>query len=318
VTLVQQLVDARIIWLERHGSANRTYITAYQAPLPNDGEPEPAAEVTEPTYDDLRASADAALAQGDTARAAQLTYQSAMLLARAANAGDTFFSPQTGAARCTDQVQAGSPAAYVNESSTPDRGTESSVCDAGDDDEDQQPAAQQRDVPNTPATRLLRRYGVQDRDTIRKYAAAALHDIERAEHRRAELGYSPGLIPKILADGGVVWTRCGQRVDNSRVLPPLDDEEGWRERYIGGPLGRYIIGGPTDAPGPIEADDAPPPEPERYRRDAEHALIDGYVPPALRPMPTPPDTPLGDDDPELAKYRNSLSVPPWMWEEGDA
>jgi hypothetical protein len=232
-------------------------------------------------------------------------------LARAANAGDTFFSPHTGAARCTDHVQAGSPAASVNESSTPDRGTESSVCDAGDDDEDQQPAVQQRDVPNTPATRLLRRYGVQDRATIRRYAAAALHDIERAEHRRAELGYSPGLIPKILADGGVVWTNCGKRVDNRAPMPPLDDEDAWRERYIGGPLGRSIIGGPTDAP--PDVDDAPPPEREQYRRDAEHMLIDGWVSPA--PRPTLPDAP--PDDPELEKYRSRLNIPPWMREGGD-
>jgi hypothetical protein len=94
-------------------------------------------------------------------------------------------------------------------------------------------------------------------------------------------------------------------------MPPLDDEEGWRERYIGGELGRYIIGGPTDAP-PAVDDDAPP-EPEPYPRDAEHALIDSWVPPALRPMPAPPD-----DDPELEKYRSSLSVPPWMREGGDA
>ncbi len=116
------------------------------------------------------------------------------------------------------------------------------------------------------------------------------------------------MIVQILDDNGLVWKSGGKRVDKS-PLPPLDDEDAWRERYIGGPLGRYIIGGPTDAPPPV--DDAAPPEPDRYRRDAEHALIDGYVPPTLRPMP------LGDDDPELAKYRNSSSVPPWMREGGD-
>ncbi len=69
---------------------------------------------------------------------------------------------------------------------------------------------QQSDVPDTPATRLLQQYGVQDRTTLRRYAAAALEDIERAERRRAALGYNPGLIPKILADGGVVWKTCGK------------------------------------------------------------------------------------------------------------
>ncbi len=94
VTLVHQLVDAEIIWVERRGSANRTYITTYQAP-PSDEpprEPDRAREVREPTYEDLRASVDSALARGDTARAAQLTYQAAMLLARAANGdGAVFF-----------------------------------------------------------------------------------------------------------------------------------------------------------------------------------------------------------------------------------
>ncbi len=316
VTLVQQLVDAEIIWLERHGSANRTYITAYQAPLADEltaADTAPAADILEPSYDQLRASADLALAQGDTGRAAQLTYQAAMLLARAANTGEAFFSPPTGDPTITDQVQHGSPSTDIKEASTPDRGTESSVCSQDDGDRKQQPAEGRSDVPDTPATRLLQRYGVQDRATIRKHAAAALQDIERAERRRAELGYSPGLIPKILADGGVVWTRCGQRVNNSPTLPPLADEDAWRERYIGGKLGRYIIGGPTDAP--PEGDDAPPPEQERYRHAAEHAVIEGWGSPTLRPLPAPPDT--LPDDPELEKYRRSLRVPPWMREGGD-
>ncbi len=219
ITLVQQLVDADIIWLERHGSANRTYITAYQAPPDDDADPAPPAEIAEPSYTDLRACADVALAQGDTARAAQLMYQTAMLLARQANAGAVLFSPPTGDPPITDQVQAGSPVAYVKDSGNPKGDTESSVCDGGDDDGDQQAATPQSDVPDTPATRLLQQYGVQDRATIRKYAAAALGDIERAERRRAALGYSPGLIPKILADGGVVWKTCGKRVENRPSMP---------------------------------------------------------------------------------------------------
>jgi hypothetical protein len=82
-------------------------------------------------------------------------------------------------------------------------------------------------------------------------------------------------------------------------MPALDDEEGWRDRYIGGELGRYIIGGPTDAP----PDDVLPPAPERERRDAEHALIDAWVPP---PLPAPPDTAPPDDDPEFANTGTSL------------
>lgn len=120
----------------------------------------------------------------------------------------------------------------------------------------------------------------------------------------------------MLDEDGVVWKTCGKRVDNWPATPALDDEDAWRERYIGGRLGRYIIGGPTDAPPDVE--DAPPSEPERERRDAEHAMIDGWVPPPLRPLPAPPDIAPPEDDPELAKYRNSVNVPPWMREGGDA
>jgi hypothetical protein len=42
------------------------------------------------------------------------------------------------------------------------------------------------------------------------------------------------------------------------------------------------------------------------RCDAEHALIDGWVPPPLHPLRAPPDTP-PDDDPELDTYRRSRS-----------
>jgi hypothetical protein len=156
---------------------------------------------------------------------------------------------------------------------------------------------------------LLQQYDVRSPAALRKHAAAPLAVIEHAHRRQLELDAGPGMIVQILDDNGLVWKSGGKRVDNSRVPPLLDDEDAWRERYIGGPLGRYIIGGPTDAP--PAADEEPLPELERYRRHAEHALIDGYVPPVLRPMPTPPD------DPELEKYRSSLSVPPWMREGGD-
>jgi hypothetical protein len=82
-------------------------------------------------------------------------------------------------------------------------------------------------------------------------------------------------------------------------MPALDDEDAWRERYIGGDLGRYIIGGPPSAPAAV--DDAPPSAPERERRDAERASIDGGVAPPLRPLPAPPDPP-PDDDPEVDTY----------------
>ena len=156
---------------------------------------------------------------------------------------------------------------------------------------------------------------MQDRATIRKYAAATLGDIERAERRRAALGYSPGLIPKILADGGVVWKTCGQRVENRPSMPLLDDEDAWRNKYTGGPLAPYIIGGsddvsapPEDTP-PDQADDAP--ERERCHRDAKHTLINGCVPPTLQPLPAPPD----EDDPEVRKYQHYGGLP--QWDEGE-
>jgi hypothetical protein len=166
---------------------------------------------------------------------------------------------------------------------------------------------------------LLQRYGVRDRNTIRRFAAA-LQDIERAERRRAALGYSSGLIPKILADGGVVWTGCGKRVDNRPSTPPLDDEDAWRDKYIGGPLAPYIIGGERNDLPVADVDDAPPDEvdeasePERYRRDAAHAVVHGWVPPALRPMPVPPDVP-PDDDPEVRTYQHYGGLP--QWDEGE-
>jgi hypothetical protein len=175
------------------------------------------------------------------------------------------------------------------------------------------------DVPDTPATRLLQQYGVRDRATIRRFAAAALADIERAERRRAELGYSPGLIPKILADGGVVWKTCGKRVENAPYPPPLNDEDAWRDRYIGGALGRYIVGWDRDDGPPADADDMPSddtPEPVQEHCDAEQTLIDGSMPPTLRPLPTPPDRPRGDDDPDLRTYRTYGALPPWALEEG--
>ncbi len=173
----------------------------------------------------------------------------------------------------------------------------------------QQRTTQSPVIPDNEATRLLIIHGFEDPATIRECSAAPLAVIMDAYHRRMEVGGGPGLEAKVIREGR--WKSCGKRVDNRPAMPPLDDEEGWRERYIGGELGRYIIGGPTDAP-PAVDDDAPP-EPEPYPRDAEHALIDSWVPPALRPMPAPPD-----DDPELEKYRSSLSVPPWMREGGDA
>jgi hypothetical protein len=104
-------------------------------------------------------------------------------------------------------------------------------------------------------------------------------DIERAERRRAELGYSPGLIAKILADGEVVWTGCGQRVD-TLPPPPLDEDDAGHEKYTGGALGRYITTGLED----------PPPDGD--------------------PSPT---TTAPADDPELAPYRGR-GLPGW----GDA
>jgi hypothetical protein len=121
-----------------------------------------------------------------------------------------------------------------------------------------------------------------------------------------------GLEAKVIRE--VRWKTCGKHVDNSLVMPALDDEAAWRERYIGGRLGRYIIGGPTDAS--PDVDDAPLSEPAQYRRDAEHALSDGYVPSTLRPLDAPSEAAPPDDEPELAKYRTLGGLP--QWNEGGA
>jgi hypothetical protein len=265
ITLVQQLVDAEIIWLERHGSANRTYITAYQAPLHADdvaADEAPPTEIHEPTYDALRARADAALAQGDTARAAQLMYQTAMLLARQANAGAVLFSPPTGDPPITDHVQAGSPGAYIKDSGIPCGDTESSVCSADGGDGDSSPQRNEDatpTLPDTEATRLLRSFGVASPALLRRHAAAPPELIHRAEARRAEQGYSAGLIGRILDDGGVIWGRSGQRVENSAPAPALDDDDAGHRKYTRGALGRYIKTGLHDPP---PGDTAPVDDPE--------------------------------------------------------
>jgi hypothetical protein len=162
---------------------------------------------------------------------------------------------------------------------------------------------------------VLQRYGVRSPAALCTHSAAPLAIIEHARRRQLELDAGPGMIVQILDDNGLVWKTCGQRVDNRPAMPALDDEDGWRERSIGGDLGRSIIGGLTDAP--LDVDDAPVPEPERYRRDAEQFNRDGFVHRAPAPLPPPPDTP-PDDDPELDTYRCSLRVPPWMRDGGDA
>ena len=89
ITLVQQLLAADLIWLELHGTRNRTYLTAYEVPpadVPDDeGADIPLSETEPLAYQQLRAAADAALAAGDMARAAMYEYQAAMELARLSN-----------------------------------------------------------------------------------------------------------------------------------------------------------------------------------------------------------------------------------------
>jgi hypothetical protein len=193
------------------------------------------------------------------------------------------------------------------------RQSASAACRPGGGGKDRQQKKQSLEIPNTEAARLLQAHGLEDARTIIECSAAPLDVIKGAYARRLEVNGGPGLEVKVIREGR--WKTCGKRVDNLLIMPALDDEDAWREHYIGGPLGHYVIGGPTDAP--PDLDDAPPPEPEQYRHDAEHLLSDGWVPPAVRPNPAPPDIPPPDDDPELAKYRNSVSVPPWMWEGGD-
>jgi hypothetical protein len=106
---------------------------------------------------------------------------------------------------------------------------------------------------------------------LRKHAAAPPDLIRRAEARRVELGYTPGLIGRILDDGGVIWGRCGQGVDTSPNATASHD------KYTTGALARYYL----------------------------HLLPDAGLPNSGDPPPDS-DPPPGDtapaDDPKVAKY----------------
>jgi hypothetical protein len=283
VTLVQQLVDADIIWLERHGSANRTYLMAYQAPPTDDVDVDdvpstPPFDVAPPAYHQLRAAADAALAAGNTARAAMYEYQAAMELARLSN-GDVaaFFGARNGDPAITNDVQSGSPSPFNQDSGISKGDTEWSVCTADGDDGDSAPLRNEDatpTIPDTAATRLLRSFGVVSPALLHRHAAAPPDLIRRAEARRAELGYSAGLIGRILDDHGVIWGRCGQRVENSPDAPES------HAKYTTGALARYYVhlapddGLPNSEDPPPDSD--PPPGATEPADDPALMMYRGY------------------------------------------
>jgi hypothetical protein len=287
ITLVQQLVAADLIWLEQHGTRNRTYLTSYQAPPEDapaaDAPSAPASDEEAPAYQQLRAAADAALDAGDTARAAMYEYQAAMELARLSNSDAApVFGARHGDPQITLNVQSGSPSPVNKDSDLPIGEIESSVCIA--DGDDSKSSAQATDpgmptIPDTEATRLMRACGVLSPAMLRKHAVAPLELIRRAEQRRAELGYSAGLIGRILDDGGVIWGRCRQPVDHASRGCESDD------KYTTGALARY------------------------YRQ-----LRPNHPPSDVGGLPPHTDEPPGDtspdDDPELVKYRD-IGMPCW-------
>ncbi len=66
---------------------------------------------------------------------------------------------------------------------------------------------------------------------------------------------TPGLIGRILDDGGVIYGTCGKPVDNS-PQSAFDDDDAGHAKYIRGALGRYIKTG-LEHP-PPDTDDPPP------------------------------------------------------------
>jgi len=333
IELIKQLEARNIIWIERRGTANRTYITAYQAP-PTDHEPGETApsEVQELGADELRAYADAATAVGDWGRAAMFYFQLGQLLAHKANdiqptpispataEAGAFFGDGKGDPEITKKVQSAAPSTFNLNSDPPKGGIASPVYDAGgggkhiSGETNEQPRNEHEEPP---IVQRLRAGNVQHEATLKECSAAPgrAAEVFRAWHAK---GGGPGLFYTMWHHGvWGGWQKCGKHVDTSPVSPALDDEDAWRDKYTGGPLAPYIIGGRNDPPPhgeevPLDQVDETP-KPERYRRDAEHALIDGWVPPALRPMPAPPDT-HGDDDPEVRKYLRYGDLP--QWDEG--
>jgi hypothetical protein len=158
-----------------------------------------------------------------------------------------FFSLPPGDRGITNDVQLGSRSTDINDSGIPIGDTLSSVCGTDGDDSETSPQRNEEatpPIPDTEATRLLRAFGVRSPATLRRHAAAQPDLIRRAEARRRELGYSAGLIGRILDDGGVIWGRCGQPVDNS--APALGEDDAGYDKYLNGPLGTYITTGLDD------------------------------------------------------------------------
>ncbi len=246
ITLTGELEKAGIIWRQRRGTANRTYISHYESrPVDEAGESPSRSEVHEPSSRDLRVLADAAEAAGDERKAAMLLFQAAQAKAREANLSDevrnqsqeptaqsaanAFFDSSLGDPSITDKVQSGSPTTLSINSDIPMGDVAMPICPGGGGTATSPPAADNNTQPDTAATRLLRDLGVQDTTALVKFSAAPLDVIERAEQRRQELNASAGLIVKILCDHGHVWSTKPRAHSRSGPTRPDNDQENHHE-----------------------------------------------------------------------------------------
>jgi len=301
-----ELEAVGLIWRSKRGTTYRTYITAY-VPRPSTTPPADEIVATSPTEEEQ---------QQDRDRTALWLFMAAMQLASAD--GASFFVPTEGDIDVKELGTPMSPSPSINESDPPKGGIASPVCDAGGGGKDTSTTNTNTPdhEPDEPEImQCLRASDVRHEATLRQCAAAPARAAEVFGAWQAK-GGGPGLFYTMWHHGvWGGWGKCGKHVAKSPALPALHDEDAWRHKYTGGPLAPYIIGGSDDASAP--PDDTPPdqaddaPKRERCHRDAEHTLINGWVPPTLQPLPTPPD----EDDPAQRKYQHYGGLP--QWDEGE-
>lgn len=293
VTLVQQLADAGLIWLIRRGTANRTYITAYQAPPTEvpDLEPDATSEVEALDADMLRHLADEALGTGDTRRAAMYYAQLSQLLAHQSNDGATqpgaSFAPMKGEAVFTNKVQAGSPTPVNRSSGSPFGTTAMPVCTSGGGRNMsglEMCSAEGIDTEEPEIVRRVRALGVGHRATLEACFAAPAR---AAEVLRAcqEQGGGPGLFVHMWHYG--IWKRNGKR--HPYVPAPRFGPESFSE----GEMASLVFG--LDRPWPKDVLDA--------ARETDPV---SDVPPCGDPI---------KPDLEVMKY-SSTPLPTWLVNDG--
>ncbi len=255
---VRALVKAELVWLDElgihvTGLEPKPAPIATQQPLPDLDEP----RTLEMIANDIKAATD----RGDFATVAQLAAEANAM--RDQGAADSPAEPNEAASgadvssvdeskNCPDLVKKlprvkrqVNPSVVSQQNLLNPRQSASAACRPGGGGKDRQQKKQSLEIPNTEAARLLQAHGLKDARTIIECSAAPLDVIKGAYARRLEVNGGPGLEVKVIREGR--WKTCGKRVDNLLIMPALDDEDAWREHYIGGPLGHYVIGGPTDA-----------------------------------------------------------------------